>query len=479
MTTPSPELPRFTQLPEPALLFHSVRMEDRHVHPLEGLLQHGTYSRSTLGGVLDPIRVAIIAPSGQLSRVDELLTELQRVQRPRERQNYLPTYPGFSQVFGVRIVPTESSARIELPSHLDNDIASAETPHLLLAETLTRSLTRLQAIRHGFDTALIYLPDAWSSCFAGSPDEDFDLHDYVKAVSARLGIPSQIVRETGALAYPCRASVCWRLSIALYCKAGGVPWKLADMPSETAYVGLSYGLRPKNADGPSFVTCCSQVFDSDGSGLEFIAFRTDQMRLEGENPFLSRADMRRVLARSLELYQRRHGGESPKKIVVHKSTEFKREEIDGCFDALNSAEVELIQIQDNVAWRGIRIEQIGGSKSTVAAAPYPCHRGSVLQLGGREVLLWTQGNAPTAVAGRNFYKEGKGIPSPILLRRFAGHGPLEPDCTAVLGLSKMDWNNDSLYDRLPVTLTYAQTLSRTVRRLPSLASTPYQFRFFM
>jgi hypothetical protein len=34
----------------------------------------------------------------------------------------------------------------------------------------------------------------------------------------------------------------------------------------------------------------------------------------------------------------------------------------------------------------------------------------------------------------------------------------------------MNWNNDSLYDRLPVTLEYAKVLADTVKRMPRLAS---------
>lgn len=115
-----------------------------------------------------------------------------------------------------------------------------------------------------------------------------------------------------------------------------------------------------------------------------------------------------------------------------------------------------------------------------APAPYPCERGTFLPLDGRTVLLWTQGNAPrAALDGRNFYKEGKGIPEPLQLKRFAGHGAWEGPCDSVLGLSKMNWNNDALYDRLPVTMAYAQVLARVIKRMPRLLSSTYQFRFFM
>ena len=43
----------------------------------------------------------------------------------------------------------------------------------------------------------------------------------------------------------------------------------------------------------------------------------------------------------------------------------------------------------------------------------------------------------------------------------------------------MNWNNDALYDQLPVTMSYAKVLSRVVKRIPQLRRSPYQFRFFM
>ena len=43
----------------------------------------------------------------------------------------------------------------------------------------------------------------------------------------------------------------------------------------------------------------------------------------------------------------------------------------------------------------------------------------------------------------------------------------------------MNWNNDGLYDPLPVTMSYAKVLARVLKRMTNLGSTPYQFRFFM
>jgi hypothetical protein len=474
-----PVLPSYFTLNEPELAFHPERREDRSAHPLEGLLAFGPYSRSLLNTILDPIRIASIVPSGDGHVLDGLLAESERQHQPRERRQYLPAFPGFSRVFGLRAV-LAPAARIELPQNLHRELADSDQPHLVLSERLTQAIGTLAAQRTEFDVLFIYLPTRFAPGFEGSPDEDFDLHDYMKAIAAMRGIPTQIIREDKAIAYPCRASVMWRLGIALYCKAGGVPWKLADSDPDTAYIGLSYALRPTPERGPRFVTCCSQVFDSDGAGLEFIAYETEDVRIERRNPFLSRGEMRRVMARSLALYQQRHAGRIPKRVVVHKSTEFKPDEIEGCFDALAAAEtVDLIQVKQHGIWRGIAIDAPRGQGQKGMPSAYPCERGAYLPVGRREVLLWTQGNAPAAVGGKNYYKEGKGIPSPLELVRFAGHGGFEESCRGVLGLSKMNWNNDGLYDRLPVTMAYAQVLAQTVKRMTHLAPRPYQFRFFM
>jgi hypothetical protein len=172
-----------------------------------------------------------------------------------------------------------------------------------------------------------------------------------------------LVREDKALAYPHRASVMWRIGLALYVKAGGVPWKLAETDPETAYIGISYAVRSPESDRPRFVTCCSQVFDAEGSGLEFVAYDAHEVEVQRENPFLSRTEMFRVMTRSMDLYRRRHSGRSPRRVMVHKTTEFKEDEVDGCMEALHLCEaVDLVQVVEDVSWRGVRIENTGRAK---------------------------------------------------------------------------------------------------------------------
>ena len=165
--------------------------------------------------------------------------------------------------------------------------------------------------------------------------------------------------------------------------------------------------------------------------------------------------------------------------MIHKTTEFKRDETDGCMEAFHLCEsVDLVQIVEDVNWRGVRIEKRFGSKKGVPAA-YPVSRGSVLGLGPFEALLWTHGEVSGIRDNGSYFQGGRSTPRPIRLVRHAGHGPWDDTAGAVLALSKMDWNNDALYDPMPVTIGYAKVLARVVKRMQGLGSAPYQFRFFM
>ncbi len=463
--------------PEPNLAFHPERAQDMDIHPLRGLLRFGPYSA---GWVPDPIRVATIAPAGQSQRLYNFMKELNSTFDPRERKDYLPKWPGFSAAFNLKMRGAGSGCHLELEARLDAELENRAAPHVVLAERLTRTIHAMEARRDDFDVIFIYLPQSWAPGFLGGPGEDFDLHDHLKAAAAARRIPIQIVREDKALAYPDRASVMWRVGLALYVKAGGVPWKLAGANPETAYIGISYAVRPVDSDRPRFVTCCSQVFDADGAGLEFVAYDAHEVEVQRDNPFLSRSEMFRVMTRSLDLYRRRHAGRTPRKVTVHKTTEFKDEEIEGCMEALHLCEsVDLVQVVENVGWRGSRIERSrdGGSKGS--PADYPVSRGSMVSLTGRECLLWMHGDVKGISDRGGYFKGSRSTPHPIRLVRHAGHGPWDDTAQSALALSKMNWNNDGLYDPLPVTVSYAHVLARVVKRMSGLGTTPYQFRFFM
>lgn len=194
---------------------------------------------------------------------------------------------------------------------------------------------------------------------------------------------------------------------------------------------------------------------------------------------MSRNEMFRVMTRSIDLYRRRHSGRTPRSVTVHKTTEFKPEEVDGCMEALRLCEtVDLVQVVEDVGWRGVRVERGQQGASKGEAARYPIPRGTLVPLGDRDSLLWMHGDVGGISRG-SYFQGSRSTPRPIRLVRHAGHGPWDQTARSALALAKMNWNNDALYDPLPVTMGYAKVLARVVKRMSGLGSAPYQFRFFM
>ncbi len=236
------------------------------------------------------------------------------------------------------------------------------------------------------------------------------------------------------------------------------------------------------AGGTQYTTCCSQVFDPDGTGFKFVAYDTREFTQDAKkNPYLSYNEMQSVMSRSLNIYQDGHFGKTPRKISIHKNTEFKEEEILGVLDSFrDGTEIELVQIVKDVQWTGLRFN----TKSPPSPDGYPVPRGTYLPISQNEALLWTQGSVKGVHMDgddRDVYKEGalKPVPSPVLLRRYSGEGGWHETCLGVLALTKMDWNNNTLYKKLPVTLGYSKAFADIVQQNPEMVNAVYDFRSFM
>lgn len=477
------KLPPFTLLNEPLLAFSPSNTEQVDIHPLRGLVNFGPYSKGSFGTYTPQTRIATIGPESAFRRRGELMASLRDPHQPSDRSEYVPPYPGFESLFRVELQSAPSNAHIKWPDSLDQ-LPGDGDPQTRLFHLMDAALRRLVTVRNEFEVALVHFPDAWD---AATRTRAFDAHDTLKALGAQYNIPTQVVNDR-TLTFPHKASRAWRLAIALYVKAAGIPWKLAPLsgvPKDTAYIGLAYALRGDQRDA-HYVTCCSQVFDMDGGGMKFVAFEARDPVADfheaRRNPFLSRDDMRAVLARSLELYQARNAGNLPRRLVIHKTTAFKPEEIEGAFDALAGVpEVECIEVGSSSCWRGVWLIESDRPKPGRRTKPsgYPVPRGTMVVRSGNSALVWVAGNAPGVSCKSDYYQGGKSIPKPLQITRHAGQGPLELIAHEALALTKMDWNNDALYDAVPVSIRYSQRLARTIANVPDLPRNVYPYRLFM
>lgn len=460
-------LPGHYHIKEPTLIFNGNKLD---ANPLRGIKTHGPYSQSL--NLWPEIRLAFLCTEKNKNELQSIFRELRAEAKTKDVQEYYPDYPGFQAAFRVPLVPAEQGVNKLLSDEL-NEVA-ARQDYFELAKKLSLQLGQMKLQRQSFDVVIIYLPDEWASCFNS---EGFDLHNYLKAFCAPVGVPFQIITKT-AMDRKCRSNVMWGLGIALYAKANGIPWKLPTIKSDEAYIGISYAQKPISGEA-NYFTCCSQIIEPDGLGFEFVAYdaRIEQVD-KASNPYLSREQMQSLLLRSLQVYQRNHRGQAPKKITVHKKTHFTDDEIAGALDSFNeSTEIELVQIVDRAPVFGLKWK---GDKADLFAVS----RGTYLPISSSEALLWTQGPTMGANLGNpNFqlYKDFVFSPTskPVLLKRFAGNGGWHDTCLSILGLTKMDWNNNTLHKKMPATLEYSDRFAKIIKQNPDMVNQEYDIRCFM
>jgi hypothetical protein len=462
---------------EPLLSFHLHEKNYRIIHPLKGLKYFGPYDYSfTNKDTISTIKIALISPKNDIERILVHLKGLSQNKHPSTESDYLIEYPGFSSVY-KKYLEIPSNSEDKLCVLVEEKEAILKT-HREFYEMLKRKIDYYDTLKGDFDLLLIYFPSKWAF-FREKKTEDvyFDLHDSIKIYCAKKNIKVQFI-EDKSINYQDQAKVRWGLSLATYVKANGIPWKNQVIDSNTIFIGIGYAIRRTNHN--RIVIGCSQLFDSSGCGLRFLLQPIEKPIFYGKNPFMSKEDARRIVLKLREAYFKMNPNFKIHKLVIHKTTHFTHEEMEGIAEASEGIKkVELYQIQQNNLWRGIRVIK---NENLVKAFYYPVLRGTSMQIDDFTFLLWTHGSIAhndLAGANRNYYQGKRGIPAPLLIRRFRGNDPYEIVIKEILNLTKMNWNGCQLYKNIPVTLDFSKTLSEIAKQDELLNNIPYDFRFFM
>ncbi len=260
------------------------------------------------------------------------------------------------------------------------------------------------------------------------------------------------------------ATRAWNVSLALFYKAGGLPWRLKSLAPETCYVGISFHhLRTQQYH--LVFSSLAQAFPTTGEGF---ALRGDAVPWdrdsEDRTPHLTAEQAARLALRVLDQYRQRVGS-NPLRAVLYKTSKFDKGEQSGFQAAL--ARVPIIEMV-NLRPSEFRLVRRGA---------YPPRRGTVAIVNEQTYYLFTNGYFPY---WRTYM--GAHVPVPYEVTVLGDADPMQV-CTDVLGLTKLNWNSARAFTGSPITLRFAREVGSIMSHYTELkgddAEPEPSYRFYM
>lgn len=322
-------------LDEPELEFGGG---NRHVDPRFGISNYGP---ADLGLESAPraIRVGLVGPADQL---DGLRRWLERCREPipAKDSGYPELFPGFpgcdidcglhtTLVFSDRWTRSISGSDLRAIVRADRDRAllTAVDAYAAEAEALAEG-NRVDVLLMARPVELRDVRSRAPRTKGADPTEEVahedgrqaegraavpafaNFHDLLKARLLAVRQPIQIIRRSTwdeATPPPAgrsrqdEATRAWNLHVAMYYKAGGVPWRLRRQTTDltTCYVGVAFY---RSGDRDTLDTSVAQVFNERGDGV-IVRGGPARVTREDRQPHLDRAGAQDLLFGALAAYR--------------------------------------------------------------------------------------------------------------------------------------------------------------------------------
>jgi hypothetical protein len=217
------------------------------------------------------------------------------------------------------------------------------------------------------------------------PDDEVEGYFNHKAVFTHAGIASQVctlgvIQDENTL----RWSVA-NIALQIFCKAGGMPWKVRPVGERNLIVGISQSHKVRKTDaGTSVEKYFAFSILTDSSGL----FQKIQVLGESDNEktYLEqlRANLRTVL---------KTGAEDFSRVVIHTSFKLKYQEIDEIYNVVKEAACQTTNggSRFSVVKVNHKSRFFGANRGVNSLVPF---EGTRVKLGHGEYLVWFEGIFP-------------------------------------------------------------------------------------
>jgi hypothetical protein len=494
---------------EPSLTFGDGR---RYIDPKKGLLAYGPCLYEKRKVIVSSIRLGIVGTKDTIDQCKQWIQKCKgEIPAKKADSSLFQAFPGFTKVFGCELrVPNECveliltdevknvlniadyQQRVRkagklFSNKLSNYLGREPRPHVVICALPQEILDSCSATRQGGITSRIKLTQEERKIMKKIRDyrktgqqtlfpfqeedvertyESSNLRRLIKAEAMLLGIPTQLVRprtfeaDAGDKTLQDEATRAWNFCVALYYKAEGYPWKLADMENGTCYVGVAFYRDPPDSRG-NMRSSIAQVFTHTGEGLVLKGSRA-VIDIDTGSPHLTEAGAQQLITDVLKEYENQMH-QIPRRLVVHKTSRYKPEELSG-FEKAS----QRIQLKDfvTIETRGIRFMRKKGI--------YPPLRGTVVQIGANDYVVYTR--------GYSHYLDtypGLRVPTPLEIIEHHGDSSIETICQEIFSLTKMNWNSADFCIRNPITLDYASEVGRILAYVPEEVIPRPEYRFYM
>ncbi|MDP9311537.1 MAG: hypothetical protein M3R24_11760, partial [Chloroflexota bacterium] len=293
-----------------------------------------------------------------------------------------------------------------------------------------------------------------------------DLRRAFKALVMKYRIPTQLFRQPTMEGkdkdHP--SKIAWNFFTGLYFKAGGAPWSPVGLLPGTCYIGIDF-YRPLGSQLSVMQTSLVQAFDEHGEGLVLRGhdFEWDQKQHNSRSPHLTEDQAAALIDMVLTRYQQEMK-QSPRRVVVHKSSQYWPQERAGFSDALRErvSQFDLLALAPQSKTR------------LITTSKYPPLRGTSFSVGDLD-FLYTTG----FIAALNEF-HGMHVPSPIRISDHVGQDTSRDVLLKeILILTKMNWNSAHLGGLRPITLKFSDLVGSILREIPNDREPLPQFKFYM
>jgi len=287
----------------------------------------------------------------------------------------------------------------------------------------------------------------------------------LKAKSMQSNTPIQIVREYilhDNKKSQDAATKAWNVCTALYYKGlQTIAWKLDidENKPKVCFVGISFY---RSRDNETIQTSLAQVFNENGKGV--ILRGTPVMKdKDDRKPHLSFEQAYSLLREALSKYKFATGM-IPGRLVLHKTSKYYEDEIDGFEKALEEfkiTEYDIITLMET---------ELRFFRNNL----YPPVRGSLFSLSEERHILYTRGSVHQYQTYPGMY-----IPAPLEIRIVKKVSSVKTICREILGLTKMNWNSTQFDNKYPITIGCARKVGEIMKYLGEKDVPKESYAFYM